>query len=250
MKWLALMLICSPACAADYTALAGQLLSAEHPEVLAVAELGYADGRESQDGRIIAERLTTALAHTDVTVIERAKIEQVLGELKLQRSGVVNQATVKDIGKILGADAVVVGTLTELPERRLELNLRLVSVESGQIVRASSGVVHKDWVTPELKVEDARPISLGELTKPRKNIVPSKAIKLGSGCGCDIYYEGDGSFMRWLQGRPHGDGGIGAYIKREDSEFCNFVGYISQLVEYQHTELKEAWTAYRLANGI
>jgi len=254
LSWI-ILLCTAPAWAAgpdSYSAIAGELVTDKN-HVIAVAELTYADGRDSADGRIVAERITTAMGKSAAKVIERSKIEQVLGELKLQGSGAVDQESVKSAGKLLGADCIVVGTLTELPEKRLELNLRMVGVESGQIVSATTAMIRKDWLVfnPPQAVEEriGRPISLGELVK-RKNIDPKGAILLGHGCGCDIYYEGDGSFMRWVRGYPHGAGGKGTYIKREDSDYCNFIAYIEQLVQYKYPKLKQAWRNYRRDNGI
>src|SRR5437667_5413275 len=52
-------------------------------------------------------------AFTDVFVlIERSRLAQVLQEQRLGRSGVVDEAQAAQVGKILGVDAIVVGTLS------------------------------------------------------------------------------------------------------------------------------------------
>jgi len=114
---------------------------------IAVAGFSYSDGRDSHDGGVVAERITTELVKAKkFKVIERKEIEKVFEELKLQRSGAIDTDSAKEIGKMLGADWLVVGTLTELPDKKLELNTRLVSVDSGEIQAATSGNVIKDWM--------------------------------------------------------------------------------------------------------
>ena len=84
---------------------------------IAVAGFSYSDDRDSHDGGVVAERITTELVNAKkFKVIERKEIEKVFEELKLQRAGAIDPAFAKDIGKILGADWIVVGTLTELPD--------------------------------------------------------------------------------------------------------------------------------------
>jgi len=114
---------------------------------IAVAGFSYADGHESADGKIIAERFTTELINRNqLKVVERKEIEKVLAELKLQNAGTINPESAKSIGHMLGADLLVIGGIVELPGKVLELNIRLASVESGAAVAAVNGRVMKDWV--------------------------------------------------------------------------------------------------------
>ena len=116
-------------------------------KAVAVAGFSYSDGRDSRDGGVVAERITTELVKLKkFQVIERKEIEKVFEELKLQRSGAIDPDYAKEIGKMLGADWVVVGTLTELPNKQLELNTRLVGVESGEIINAGNARLRKDWL--------------------------------------------------------------------------------------------------------
>lgn len=120
-------------------------------KTIAVTGFSYADGRASSDGNIISERFTTELINRRaMRVVERDKIEKVLGELKLQNTGAINPELAKKVGHMLGADLLVIGGIVELPDKVLELNIRLASVESGEAVAAVTGRVQKDWVNPEL----------------------------------------------------------------------------------------------------
>jgi tetratricopeptide (TPR) repeat protein len=135
--------------AAVYQTIANELLKDYEgtDKTIAVARFSYSDGRDSRDGGIVAERITTELVKLkEFKIIERKEIEKVFEELKLQRSGAIDSDSVKEIGKMLGADWMVVGTITELPDKELELNTRLVRVESGEILNAINAKIGKDWL--------------------------------------------------------------------------------------------------------
>jgi curli biogenesis system outer membrane secretion channel CsgG len=115
-------------------------------KAIAVAGFSYSDRRESRDGSVIAERLTTELVKVKkFKIIEREEIEKVFTELKLQESGAVGAESIKSAGKMLGVDWMILGTLTELEGRQIEVNARLVAVGSGEIINAYTAAVKKDW---------------------------------------------------------------------------------------------------------
>ena len=117
-------------------------------KTIAVAGFSYADGRASSDGNIVSERFATELINRrTLRVVEREKIERVLGELKLQNTGSIDPESAKKVGRMRGADLLAIGGIVELADKVLELNVRLASVESGEAVAAVTGRVRKDWVS-------------------------------------------------------------------------------------------------------
>ena len=64
-------------------------------------------------------------------VIERSLLEKVLRELNLQSTGAVDEASAKEIGKILGVEAIVSGTLIDLGAKEVEVNARLIITQTG-----------------------------------------------------------------------------------------------------------------------
>ena len=154
-----------------YRTIAGELLKdcTGAGKAVAVAGFSYSDSRDSRDGGVVAERITTELVKSKkFKVIERKEIEKVFEELKLQRSGAINPDSAKEIGKMLGADWVVVGTLTELPDKHLELNTRLVSVESGEIINAANARLKKDWLEQYKKMLNEQNKAIEKNTKDAK----------------------------------------------------------------------------------
>lgn len=139
----------------SYRQIASELLKncEGRDKAIAVAGFSYSDKRESRDGSVIAERLTTELVKVKkFKIIEREEIEKVFTELKLQESGAVGSESIKNAGKMLGVDWMILGTLTELDGRKIEINARLVAVGSGEIINAYNAAIKKDW--REKPVED------------------------------------------------------------------------------------------------
>ena len=131
---------------------------------LAVLEFPYTGGKASEGPVVVQERLITALSKIkNVTLIERGQLNKVLGELKLQASGAMDEAAVKQVGKLLGADAVVTGTLNDLKEKLSEVNARVVETETGRILAAAAAELEKTWkdgaaVQPAVKDFGAKPL--------------------------------------------------------------------------------------------
>lgn len=90
-------------------------------------------------GRYLTEKITTRLHGTgQVQIVERSKLGQVVDELALTQTGRFDEASAKRIGNLLGVDAVIVGTYTELGVHTIEVNSRIVKVETGEVLGAGT----------------------------------------------------------------------------------------------------------------
>ncbi len=113
---------------------------------IAVLPFPYHDGTEGPDSTIIAEKLVTKIVlRKKLQVVERALIEKVLAELKLQHSGAIDQETAKKIGNVLGVEALLTGTLIDLGDGHIEINARLINVESGLVLAAADEEIQRNW---------------------------------------------------------------------------------------------------------
>lgn len=113
---------------------------------IAVLGFPYPDGAQSSGSTIVQERLTTYLAQGKAAqVIERARLQAVLEELRLERSGVVDARTSHELGRILGVGAVVTGTLNDLPNGLTEVNARLIETETGKVLSAGRAELERTW---------------------------------------------------------------------------------------------------------
>jgi hypothetical protein len=77
-------------------------------------------------------------------VIDRARADQVFGELNLQRTSLmIDPATAKRIGRHLSADLVCVSEITK-DEGHTNINISLIDVETGVVARSGSETVQGD----------------------------------------------------------------------------------------------------------
>jgi curli biogenesis system outer membrane secretion channel CsgG len=85
-------------------------------------------------------------------VVERSQLDKIIEEQKLGAAGTLDPATIKEVGRILGADALVIGSVypnyryeeiafAPLPAKEIEninLNVRLIEVETGSVLWSGS----------------------------------------------------------------------------------------------------------------
>jgi curli biogenesis system outer membrane secretion channel CsgG len=113
-------------------------------KILAVME--FSDVRQAKEkgeydnpAKIIQEKIISALAgQGNLKIIEREQLDKILAEQRLQASGLVDNASAAEIGKLLGADGILVGTITEYgrtiyPKARLTVNVRVVDAKTGLV---------------------------------------------------------------------------------------------------------------------
>ncbi len=113
---------------------------------IAVLPFDYIDGRQSPGGRVVAENLLVNFTkQPGYTVIERVQVEKILAELKFQRTGVIDAATVKEIGRGLGVPAIVMGTLQSLPSGTVLINAKLIETETFKVAGATQEKVKPTW---------------------------------------------------------------------------------------------------------
>ena len=104
---------------------------------LAVLEFHYPDSKAGPASLAVQERLTTHLVQTaKFDVVERLHLARILAERKLERTGLVDSHTTQELGRLLGVQVVVVGSLTPVGATAVDVNARVVDVRSGQILSA------------------------------------------------------------------------------------------------------------------
>jgi len=146
---LLLALSTAPSSAGDYEKIAEALAGSArtHGRIrLAILPFVSIGGKGSTSGRIVSERLVGPLASEKaVEVVERAMLESVMNEQRLQASGIADSRSVKELGKILNADAIVTGTVMTLKDDRVEIIAHLIDAETARVIGVASAKVEKDW---------------------------------------------------------------------------------------------------------
>jgi TolB-like protein len=71
---------------------------------------------------------------SDLKVVERDKIDYILKELKMSEEGKIDKATAVKAGKILGAQLMVFGSITQIDDDNAVMLARAVNVETSEII--------------------------------------------------------------------------------------------------------------------
>jgi len=111
---------------------------------IAVVEFSDLQGNVTDFGRFLAEELITRLYQTrKFKVIERQLLNKIIAEQKLTLSGLVDPASARQLGKVLGVEAIASGTVTDLGQS-LRINARLITAETGEVFAVASTEIFKD----------------------------------------------------------------------------------------------------------
>jgi len=89
-------------------------------------------GISNDEARVLTQRLTSEMINIGVyQVLERSEMKRLLDEQKFQYSGCVDLNCAVELGKMLGAKYMVVGTISNVG-RTFTVDSRLIYVESSE----------------------------------------------------------------------------------------------------------------------
>jgi hypothetical protein len=103
---------------------------------IAVLPVRDAFGNESQAfGNYLTEKLTAKLHEENVArIVERSQLTTVTQELSLTHSASFNEESAMRIGNLLGVEAIVMTLYADVGHSSIEVNSKVVRVETGEIV--------------------------------------------------------------------------------------------------------------------
>lgn len=114
------------------------------PLRIGVADFPDLHGVTTDLGRFVAARLTTRLAQSPrFLVIERQRLTQVLAELRLSMSDLVDPAKAKQFARMAGIEAIVVGVVIDLGDQ-VDIDARVIEVEANRLISGASVTIRKD----------------------------------------------------------------------------------------------------------
>lgn len=122
------IIVCSLACI--MLLFAGSGITADK-QTLAILDF-ESIGSEEYLGKAVAEIIRTELVGTKkFRVAERAQIKKALSEQELQMTGAIDDESAVQIGKLLGADLIIVGSVVKIGTS-YTINSRLIDVQTGE----------------------------------------------------------------------------------------------------------------------
>jgi TolB-like protein len=129
----------------------------------------------------IGETLTVKLSQVpSLSLVERMRLNDAMKELKLQESGLVEPSSATKLGKLLGAQTVVMGSFQKSGEQ-IRLTARFVAPETGEISNAAQADGKMDdifAVQDKLadKLLDTLGVTITEEVREKVAVKPTKDI--------------------------------------------------------------------------
>ncbi|MFK7755888.1 MAG: CsgG/HfaB family protein [Flavobacteriales bacterium] len=108
-------------------------------ERIIISDLTSTERPNAKLSQRISEELVIHILNysTSLKVYERKQLNAVLEELKLQNSGLVNDATTQKAGELLGAEAIITGNFT-VERDEVKVWLKAIEVNSGLKIAAAT----------------------------------------------------------------------------------------------------------------
>lgn len=167
-----------------------------------VAIVGIASDTEAMSEYLLDEMTIRIVQNRKLTVADRANLEAIKKEMNFQLSGEVSDATMKEIGAMVGADVVIHGNLNKIGDIFM-LTLQALDVTKATVLDMYRKNVELDDISMRLmKIsfdEGGKVISIGDrYSTKEKGIIGAKNLLFGWGS----YSAGhivDGIFITTLQ---------------------------------------------------
>jgi TolB-like protein len=115
-----------------------------HAFRVAVVDFPNLQGVTCDLGRYIASRLTTQLSQNQkLFVIERQQLGRILSELKFSMSDLVDPKKAKQLGKMAGAEGLIVGSIADMGNQ-IDIDLRTIDIETNRTLYGTTSTISKD----------------------------------------------------------------------------------------------------------
>lgn len=94
-------------------------------------------------GRYLSERLYVKLSQSDAfNIVDRNNIKLILKEQSLQQSGVIDEKTITELGKLVGANIFIKGVLTEFKDY-VNVEITIINIAKGTIIGGGNYQIKK-----------------------------------------------------------------------------------------------------------
>jgi TolB-like protein len=140
-------------------------------DAIAVLPFTTISGGASAEGAVLAEQLATELAKREIPVVDRAQFGRVLEELAIQQSARFDQTKVQELGRLVGAFAVLTGSVAQRGRRTVDVNCRLIEVDSGRVLLSET---YPDYSISSAPPSPAPSTNAGHLAPTHEKSFPQR----------------------------------------------------------------------------
>lgn len=146
--------------------LASQISSSGHKTV-AVVDFTDLEGNVTKLGRYLSEELSVSLVENakNFDVIDRTHLNDILQEHRLSATGLINPQTARKLGQLVGADAIITGTITPFGDT-VRMSIKAIDPGTAKMVAAATTDIPK---TPAILALLGEPAASVQPTVGREN---------------------------------------------------------------------------------
>jgi len=218
---------------------------------IAVLPFRELEGRATVLGTYLAEELVTDLFSTGtLDIVERSMLDKVMSEIKFSQSGAIDPESAQRVGKIIGVEAIVTGSITDL-QSYVGVNCRLINTETGRIFGAAQTKIVKDADLQKILEK-----SMSETSPTEKPTVSSPAPRPSSQPPQSLQKTVDGISFQLLDCKAT-SGGVTCNLiltneSQEDRRFELYLkngSYSSVLIDDQSDEYRSTGGSLGLLSG-
>ena len=119
----------------------GVVFSQDNSKItIAIMDFQNTSGNHELDylQKAIPEMLITNLAKSGkLNIVERGRLQDAIREMELGMTGIVDQSKAAELGRAVGANAIIVGSYLEI-SHMIRINARLIDVKTSKVLKAES----------------------------------------------------------------------------------------------------------------
>jgi len=130
-------------------------------KTIAVVDFTDLQGNVTELGRFIAEEFSVALASAGkgFELVDRTHLKSIAQEHKLSITGVIDPKTARELGKIVGVEALLTGVITPFKDS-VRLSIKILETNTAKIIVASAGNIARTKAIEELMTKGIEVSSL------------------------------------------------------------------------------------------
>jgi len=139
-----------------------------------IALLNFTSGSDVLSDYVLEEMSIALVKGRKLTVVDRKEIDLIRGELNFQMSGEVSDESAQEIGKLLGAQSIISGSLVTLGEFH-RFRTKVINVNSAAIETSSSIIVENNSLIQVLLSQSNSPAPRTAQSGTGTRTVPAQA---------------------------------------------------------------------------
>lgn len=142
-------------------------IAASGKKTIAVVDFTDLEGNVTKLGRFLAEEFSVSLADAGkgFEVVDRTHLKSIIKEHKLSSTGIIDSSTARKLGKIIGVESLITGTITPFGDT-IRIAVKILDTTTAKIIGASRVNLAKIGALVDLDSEITTPDRVPMAPKP------------------------------------------------------------------------------------